>query len=249
MKIALILTSGGTRGAFQVGVLKTFVKKNIIPNAIIATSIGTINGAKFSSTANFKKSVLELEKGWLKATSRQCFPIKLKLNSFNPSFYSIKGLRNLAHTLFSARKFEDLKIPFYVHCITQEQEKDVFFDKGNLIDPILASCSVRPYFPPYEFNGVRYIDGCSNKYFGIKKAISLGCDRAILVDSIPRKIGFNSENLDIILDDKAIKKFKEKVLIIEPSKKFNINRKNFRNISKMIEDGELQSKKILKNFL
>ena len=43
-RTALILSGGGSRGAFEAGALQVILK-HITPDCIIATSIGAINGA------------------------------------------------------------------------------------------------------------------------------------------------------------------------------------------------------------
>lgn len=258
MKTTLILTGGGSGGAFQVGVLKILVKKNIIPDVILAVSVGSLNGVKLASSPNIKKNIKELEEIWLNGDNhRTSFPKKLKFNSVIPSFHSIEGLRDIVHKNLDVRNFEELSIPLHIHTITHKEKKDVFFNKGNLIDAVLASCSVIPLFPAYEINNVKYVDGHTNKHSILKKAASIRCDRVILVDSTPLKPKYfkNSNlirNLKKMFNNKSIEdninEFEKKIITIRPTKKFKVSKTSFKYTSELIKEGEIQAEEILKNF-
>ena len=77
MKTALVLSGGGARGAYQVGVLKAIAellpKSSINPFQIVCgTSSGAINAAKVATEAdNFSQAVVGLEKIWANLTSDQ----------------------------------------------------------------------------------------------------------------------------------------------------------------------------------
>ena len=57
-KLALVLSGGGPRGALQVGALRALMEEGIVPDMIVGTSIGAINGA-FLSRYGFTIDTLE----------------------------------------------------------------------------------------------------------------------------------------------------------------------------------------------
>ena len=61
MKRALVLSGGGAKGAYQIGVYKALKRLNIKIDIITGTSIGSINGAALAAGDYFK-----LKKFWLK---------------------------------------------------------------------------------------------------------------------------------------------------------------------------------------
>ena len=75
MKTALVLSGGGARAAYQVGVLKALAE--IVPKTehnpfqiICGTSAGAINAAKIATEAdNFHQAVIGLEDIWGNLTS------------------------------------------------------------------------------------------------------------------------------------------------------------------------------------
>ncbi len=56
-------------------------------------------------------------------------------------------------------RFEKLKIPLIVPATNLRKGKIVYFKKGPLITPILASCSIPVVFDPIEIDGDLYADG------------------------------------------------------------------------------------------
>ena len=64
MKLGVVLSGGGAKGAYEAGFLKALSEFNIQPNAIAGTSIGALNGAIYSANKNTKEAALILEKIW-----------------------------------------------------------------------------------------------------------------------------------------------------------------------------------------
>ena len=93
LKTALVFSGGGSKGAFEVGVAKVLLKK-IIPDVIIGTSIGSINGALIALDTPIK----QMEKMWKKVTKKDIFPFNKKILyklHFAESIYSNKRLQKL----------------------------------------------------------------------------------------------------------------------------------------------------------
>lgn len=64
MKLGVVLSGGGAKGAYEAGFLKALNEFNIQPDAIAGTSIGALNGAIYSANKNTKEAALILEKIW-----------------------------------------------------------------------------------------------------------------------------------------------------------------------------------------
>jgi predicted acylesterase/phospholipase RssA len=61
---ALVLSAGGGRGAYQVGVCKALQDKKWWPDMVLGTSIGATNGAMFIAPKTEASGAKELEKAW-----------------------------------------------------------------------------------------------------------------------------------------------------------------------------------------
>jgi NTE family protein len=184
MKTALILTGGGTKGAFEIGACSVILKK-IIPDIIIGTSVGAMNGAIIFSNKNIADNLEYLKNIWFNINKIKLFAINInvlyrgfKINNI----YSNKNLFKLIKKNIITNNFENLYKPFYINCTNYYTGKTKFFSKGDLIKPIVASCSIPLIFPPLKINNNYYVDGELGSIFGIKKAIELKCKRIILID-------------------------------------------------------------------
>ena len=63
-KTAFVLAGGGSFGAVQVGMLRTLVAAGIVPDLIVGSSVGAINGAYLAGAATVE-GVAKLQSIWL----------------------------------------------------------------------------------------------------------------------------------------------------------------------------------------
>ncbi|MBP5789805.1 MAG: patatin-like phospholipase family protein [Neisseriaceae bacterium] len=64
MKTGLVLSGGGAKGAYQVGVMKALLEKNVAIDCISGASIGALNGCILASAPDLKTGVERLEEVW-----------------------------------------------------------------------------------------------------------------------------------------------------------------------------------------
>lgn len=227
MKTALILPGGWTKGAIEFGACKVILKK-IMPDLIIGTSVGAINAVKLADSSDIDKNIQELENCWLDFRKKDFFPLNLEVFykfHFASSFYSNKGLYKILNENLKSKTFEELSMPVYVNCTNMISGKSEFFSEGEVINPIVASCSAVPLFPPVEINNIPYIDGSFGSYLGIEKAIELKCKRIILINMD------NHETYNV--GKKTIKEYSSHMLAITASQ-------NIRNALEICKDHKIQ---------
>lgn len=82
MKVGLVLSGGGAKGAYQVGVLKALVELGTEIHAVSGASIGSLNGAILASASSLKEGVEHLEEIWMELARNS--PLEL-----NKSVYSL----------------------------------------------------------------------------------------------------------------------------------------------------------------
>jgi predicted acylesterase/phospholipase RssA len=68
-RTAIVMSGGGSKGAFQVGVLKRMYEVGIRPQIVCGTSVGALNGAKLAE--NSETVIPELEALWLSLRSNE----------------------------------------------------------------------------------------------------------------------------------------------------------------------------------
>lgn len=64
VKVGLVLSGGGAKGAYEVGVVRALAELNIEPEVVSGASIGALNGAIVASSPNIQKAATELEMIW-----------------------------------------------------------------------------------------------------------------------------------------------------------------------------------------
>ena len=80
MKVGLVLSGGGAKGAYQVGVVKALRELGTSIDMVSGASIGALNGAILASAPSFTTGVDRLEKLWL--TLANDSPISIKSSSY-----------------------------------------------------------------------------------------------------------------------------------------------------------------------
>ncbi len=147
----LVLSGGGTRGFAHLGVLQALNEEGIYPDVVSGASAGALAGVLYCDGIS-PQEALKIMKG------------SSRLNYMKPTMprdglLQLSGIRKILEDNLHARKFEDLKIPLYVSATDLNNGKPVYFSKGQLLDPILASASIPVLFKPVIIDNIHYVDG------------------------------------------------------------------------------------------
>lgn len=167
IKIGIVLSGGGIRGVAHLGVLKAFNNAGIYFDYVSGASAGSIAGA-------FYAGGIDPEDG-LKIFA------KTKLWKFiRPALGSL-GLINIERTAnifkdyFPEDRIEKLKIPLIITTVNFSAGKIVYFEKGPLIQSVLASSCIPGIFKPININNEMYVDGGVLNNFPVEPLINK-CD-------------------------------------------------------------------------
>lgn len=90
MKVGLVLSGGGAKGAYQVGVLKALLELGTRIDVVAGASIGALNGAVLCSAPSLEVGVARLEKLW--TALGESSPLTMKFPSYL-SLLLMVGLR------------------------------------------------------------------------------------------------------------------------------------------------------------
>lgn len=150
-KIGLVLSGGGSRGFAHLGVIKALNEAGIIPNFVSGTSAGALIGAMYCSgySPEFISELIK-QKGIFGN-------LKFALNRLG--LFSLEKVEKLLLEYIPNNNFSKLKIPLFISAIDLKRGEVKYFNEGELVKPILASCAIPGIFSPVEINGKRYIDG------------------------------------------------------------------------------------------
>lgn len=180
-----VLGGGGNLGAVQVGMLRALMERGIQPDALVGCSAGAINSAAFASDPTLD-GVERMATLWRELNGESLCPSGrvsglLLLTRKYRALQSNEGLRHLLETSLPIRRFEDAEIPFQVVATSLRDGLERWFDRGPVIDPILASAALPAMFPPVEVNGEVLVDGGVVNNVPIARARQLGAERIVVL--------------------------------------------------------------------
>lgn len=160
---ALVLGGGGVLGAAEVGMLRAIAECGIRPDVVIGSSVGALNGALFAADATLA-GVERLEEAW---TSRQpqavfggtLFGRVSTLVRNGTYLHSNTTLRAMIDEALPGARIEDLPVHFECVAASIERAGAHWFDRGPVVDAVLASCAVPGLLPAVEVDGEHFLDG------------------------------------------------------------------------------------------
>ena len=175
-KIGIALSGGGIKGLCHAGALKALEEYGIKPDIISGVSAGAIVGALYCDGYSSD----EINAIFANVTFSQFAKIQFPRNGF----FQIDEFKKFLGEKLRAKKFEDLNIPLRIVATDFDNGKTTVFEKGNLLDPIIASCSLPILFKPVKINGIHYVDGGVLKNFPVG-TIYQDCQFVIGINASP----------------------------------------------------------------
>lgn len=192
---AIVLSGGGSKGSYQIGVWRALRKLHIKYDIVTGTSVGALNGALMVQN-KFHKAI----KLWSKINMQLLFgdeatdstKIKDVLNMYRINFFKnggmdVKILENVIDKYIDKDTFYNSDIDFGLVAVNLSGKKAVQMKKKNipkdkLTDYLMASASCYPAFQKKDIDGNKFIDGGIFDNMPINLAIDLGADSIIAVD-------------------------------------------------------------------
>lgn len=220
----LALGGGGTRGSYEIGVW-AFLREYDIPiGAIAGTSIGSVNGAMMIQ-GDFKKA----QEAWLSLdismlTKANEPPSKQEREQTQTRFLSdfaqdvgtlarlfienrgidMAPLRTFLETLIDEPTIRTSTIDYHLVTVDISNFKPKYFalsdiPEGELIDYILASCSV-PIFKLPEIDGNKFLDGGFHDNVPVAPLAKDGYHKIIAIDlsSFGFRRSLHTSDVDLI---------------------------------------------------
>lgn len=151
--VSLVLGSGGARGMAHIGIIRWLEAHNYQINSISGSSIGALIGGIYAA------GKLDECESWFKQLSNTDI-LGLTDIAWNRSGV-IKGdkLVEAFRKVMGNPNIEDLEIPFTAVATDIENEKEVWLQKGSLLDAMRASTALPMVFTPFHKHGITLVDG------------------------------------------------------------------------------------------
>jgi len=194
-KRALVLSGGGGRGAYHVGVLRFLEEHEWRPDIVVGTSIGAVNGAAIASghnafslwslwqrlrTQDVQKANLNLVRNYLLDTN----PLRETLQRDGwVNFDRINSSEAGVHLRVTATEVNT------GHLHVFGNSADIYPSRMRLeplsLDHIIASCSIPIVYPATQLHENLYWDGATVANTPLGPAIDAGAEEIVVVIMTP----------------------------------------------------------------
>lgn len=185
-KVALVLSGGGSRGAYEAGVWQALTEMGIDIDIVTGASVGAINGAMVC------QGDLDLTvKLWKEMETHMIFdmPEGSQAIDYAKEIVANKGagstrLRELLNKYVDEDAIRNSKVDYGLVVVERANLKPHYLykeeiKKGQLVDYILASASVFPAVHACEIDGKEYIDGGYADVLPVDMALKKGATKVI----------------------------------------------------------------------
>jgi len=151
--VALVLSSGGSRGLAHIGVIKVLEERGFNVSAISGSSIGAVIGGLYAMNQ------LDNYVDWVSGLNMKSVWGLLDF-TFNKQGI-IRGDRvfDKMKTIIPDQNIENMKIPFAAIATDLLNEKDIVFTSGSFYDAVRASISIPAMLTPVKHHDSWLVDG------------------------------------------------------------------------------------------
>jgi NTE family protein len=166
-RLALVIGSGGVRGASAIGVVDVLSRAGLRPDLLVGCSSGSVFGAGLAlglSSEHLMRLVTTL---WSQELTQQrhwhayAQLLAPKLARFGADF-SLRSERPIVQRLeaaFGDLQLEDLRLKLRVAATVANTGAPVVLSHGSLVRAVQASMAVPFLWPSVEIDGQRLVDG------------------------------------------------------------------------------------------
>ena len=257
----LVLSGGGTKGAYQIGAYKALKELGIAFDGIVGTSIGALNGAFM-----VQNDIEIMEDIWLNRDYRSFMDLEEELyERYKNISFSPKSLNSIIELMNKVRKNEGIDITPLKNLLKEYIDEDkirnspkdfglvtVYVDKkiipqhlmkeeiprGKLVDYLIASASL-PIFQLDKLDDKLYLDGFFSDNIPVGLLEKRGYDDIVVVmlspDASKEKNLYKNKNINLT--------------VIRPSRDLggSLN-KDKDNIEKNVKLGYMDTMKVFKRY-
>ncbi len=245
--VALVLSSGGSRGCAHIGAINMLEKNGYKITSVAGTSMGALVGGIYAT------GQLQQFEEWI--SSLDIMEV-LRLIDFSISKKGLvkgKKIIDKIRQIVPERNIEDLSIPFCAVATDIIGETEAVFTEGNLFKAIRASISIPTVFQPVKIGDRYFVDGGLTNPIPVKRVKRYKGDLLIVVNvSSPisyEKKSIETEKLSDNRYSEQIKLIKEKLNNLIPTKKtddigiFNLTNNSIGTMMRKISDLTLEKHK------
>ncbi len=172
-------------GSAEVGMLQALFDRDIVPDLVVGSSVGALNGALVAADPS-PATIQRLSDLWTGLSNRAVFGGSVigqigTLARHGTHLHANQRLRRLIDEALPGMRIEDLPVTFECVAASIEAASAHWFDSGPVAEAVLASCAVPGLFPPVEIGGEHFLDGGLVRSVPVGRAVELGARRIFIL--------------------------------------------------------------------
>ena len=190
-KLSLVLSSGGARGYAHIAAIEELTKAGYIIESISGSSMGALIGGLYAC------GKMQEYKEWVETLKFLDVAKLLDFSFKGDGFIGGSKVFQYIEKMVGDIKIEDLPISFTAVATDIVNQKEVWFQKGKLLDAIRASIAIPTIFTPKKIGKKYFVDGSVLNPLPIAPTISDNTDFTIAINVNARSkqdLAVNSKN-------------------------------------------------------
>jgi NTE family protein len=152
-KVSLVLGSGGARGYAHIGVIRELEARGYEIVSISGASMGALVGGFYACGR------LQAYTDWVLGLDALDVAALLDLSWSRRGLIDGEKLFAKLSRILGKCRIEELPIPYTAVATDLRRNREVWFQRGPLIEAIRASIAIPSFFTPVEKNGMLLVDG------------------------------------------------------------------------------------------
>jgi NTE family protein len=178
-RVAFVLSGGASLGAIEVGMLRALYERGIVPQLVVATSAGALNGAFIASRPQTVETADELGGIWRGLRRGQIFPLNplaglLGFLGTSDHLMPDTGIRRLLERHLERERLEQMELDLRVVAVDVITGEEVLLSRGPTVDAVLASAAIPGVLSPVSWEDRVLMDGGVANNTPISHAVELG---------------------------------------------------------------------------
>lgn len=174
--VSLVLGSGAARGHAHIGVIKAIEEAGYDVVSISGCSIGAIVGGVYA-VGKFKEYT-----EWALSLDKVSVLRLLDMSIFNGGYIKGDKFFEKIEEMIGTPQIEDLTVDFTAVTVDLLNQKEFWFQRGDLISAMRASSAIPSIVSPVTINERKYVDGGVLNPLPIIPSVPAGADYIIAVD-------------------------------------------------------------------
>jgi NTE family protein len=186
LRTAFVLSGGGNLAVSQVGMLRALLERGIVPDVVVGSSAGALNGAVVASTPT-ADALDRLADVWCSLRGSEVFPGGRLARAWNvlsrdDHVFPNDGLRAVIERAAPAATFAETSVPLRVVTTDLRTGEEIVLAAGPIDTALLATTALPGLYPPVEHDGRLLVDGAVTNSVPISHALAGPVDRVYVLN-------------------------------------------------------------------